>query len=199
MSPKLSTPITISHHPDPVVDASSIGLIVDASIRWERIVKTGKAAAARRRMTTGELAVWRSLIDTTTELRRRLGAQLQRETGLSPADYRVLLALHEVAGRRMRSSALAASIDWERSRLSHQLRRMETRGLVRRDECATDSRGAEISVTSQGSDLFRRATAPHLLAVKRHFADALTPGQFAALADILQTLEHHLRSGEDAS
>ncbi|WP_349263636.1 MarR family winged helix-turn-helix transcriptional regulator, partial [Actinocrinis sp.] len=98
-------------------------------------------------MTSNELAVWRALIDTTAELRRLLGAQLLQETSLSPADYHVLLALSETQGRRLRSSELAAAIDWERSRLSHHLARMERRGLIRRDECATDNRGAEVSLT----------------------------------------------------
>ena len=146
-------------------------------------------AGVRPRMTTRELAVWRSLVDTTAELRRVLGAQLQQESGLSPADYQVLLALHEADGRRLRSSELAANIAWERSRLSHHLRRMERRGLIRRDDCATDNRGAEISFTQDGADMFRRATAPHMRAVKKHFADALTPEQFEALADILQALQ----------
>jgi DNA-binding MarR family transcriptional regulator len=69
-------------------------------------------------MTVEELAVWRALLDTTAELRRILGAQLPQETSLSPADYQVLLALREADGRRLRSAELAASIDWERSRLS---------------------------------------------------------------------------------
>src|ERR1700737_2402432 len=104
----------------------------------------GDAAAgtvARRRMTSGELAIWRSFIETAAELGRILGAQLQ-ESGCSPADYQVLLALKEADGRRLRSSELAASIDWERSRLSHHLARMERRGLIRRSDCATDRRGA---------------------------------------------------------
>ena len=148
-------------------------------------------AVARRRMTSGELAIWRSLLDTTAELRRILGAQLQ-ESGLSPADYQVLLALREAAGTRLRSSELAASIDWERSRLSHHLGRMERRGLVRRSDCATDSRGAEVSLTEDGAGMFRRASAPHLRAIKKHFADALTPEQFEALAGILRALQNHL-------
>jgi DNA-binding MarR family transcriptional regulator len=142
-------------------------------------------------MTAGQLAIWRSLIDTTAELRTILGAQLQ-ESSLSPADYQVLLALSEVDGRRLRSSELAATIDWERSRLSHHLGRMERRGLIRRDECATDNRGAEVSLTAEGAAAFRRATVPHLRAVKRHFSDALTPEQFEALADILRALQGHL-------
>jgi DNA-binding MarR family transcriptional regulator len=147
-------------------------------------------------MTSRELAIWRSLIETTAELGRILGAQLQ-ESGISPADYQVLLALSEADGRRLRSSELAASIDWERSRLSHHLGRMERRGLIRRDGCATDSRGAEVSLTEEGARAFRGSSLPHLRAIKKHFADALTPEQFEALADIMQALQSHLH-GEPA-
>jgi DNA-binding MarR family transcriptional regulator len=149
-------------------------------------------AVARRRMTVAELGIWRTLIDTTAELRRILGAQLLQESNLSPGDYQVLLALSEADGRRLRSSELAASIDWERSRLSHHLGRMDRRGLIRRDDCATDSRGAEVSLTDDGARMFRAATAPHMKAIKKNFADALTLEQFEALADILQALQHHL-------
>ena len=166
--------------------------MVDVSVTQARgIDSPGTRPATRRRMTSAERATWRSLLDTTGELRRVLGAELQ-ETTLSPADYQVLLALSEALGKRMRSSVLARTIDWERSRLSHHLGRMERRGLIRRDDCATDSRGAEISLTAEGARVFRRATTPHMRSIKRHFADALTPEQFAALADILQSLQHHL-------
>jgi DNA-binding MarR family transcriptional regulator len=156
----------------------------------------GASAAARQRLTARELAIWRSLLDTMTELRGVLGAKLQ-ESGLSPADYQVLLALSEADGTRLRSSELAATIEWERSRLSHHLGRMERRGLIRRDDCATDSRGAEVSVTESGASAFRRAAAPHLRAIKKHFVDSLTPEQLDALADILQSLQRHLH--EEAS
>src|SRR2546428_9498304 len=166
--------------------------MVDVSATQARgIDSPGTRPATRRRMTSAELATWRSLLDTTGELRRVLGAELQ-ETTLSPADYQVLLALSEALGKRMRSSALARTIDWERSRLSHHLGRMERRGPIRRDDGAVSSRGAETSLTSEGLRVFRRATTPHMRSIKRHFADALTPEQFAALADILRSLQHHL-------
>jgi DNA-binding MarR family transcriptional regulator len=142
-------------------------------------------------MTSQELAIWRSLLDTTTELRRVLGAELQ-ESSLSPADYQVLLALSEAEGKLLRSSDLASTIDWERSRLSHHLGRMERRRLIRRGNCATDSRGAEVSLTAEGARAFRRATAPHMRSIKKHFADALEPEQFEALAGILGALQNHL-------
>lgn len=148
--------------------------------------------AARRRMTAAELATWRSLVDTNAKLGRILAAQLLQESGLSQADYQVLLALCEADGRRLRSSELAANIDWEPSRLSHHLGRMERRGLVCRGGCAGDSRGTEVSLTEDGADIVRRATPVHLKAIKKHFADALTPEQFEALADILQALRNHL-------
>jgi DNA-binding MarR family transcriptional regulator len=155
------------------------------------VVTQAVGLGVRPRMTSSELATWRPLLDTTAELRRVLGAELQ-ETGLSPADYQVLLALTEAKGKRIRSSELARTIDWERSRLSHHLGRMERRRLIRRDDCAVDSRGAEVSLTAEGRRVFRRATVPHMRSIKRHFADALTPEQFAALADILESLQNHL-------
>jgi DNA-binding MarR family transcriptional regulator len=153
--------------------------------------KAATPAAVRKRMTSGELATWRSLVDLTAELHRLLSTQLQ-EIGLSSPDYQVLLALAEADGRRLRSSELAASIEWERSRLSHHLGRMERRGLIRRDDCATDNRGAEVSLTDEGAERFRQATVPHTRAIKQYFADALTPDQFHALADVLHSLDGHL-------
>jgi DNA-binding MarR family transcriptional regulator len=150
-------------------------------------------AAGRPRLTARELAIWRSLLDTTAELRRVLGAQLQA-SGLSPGDYQVLLALKEADGTRLRSSELAATIEWERSRLSHHLGRMEQRGLIRRDDCTSDNRGAEVSLTESGAAAFRRASAPHLRAIKQHFVDALTSEQLEALADVLQSLQRHLHA-----
>jgi DNA-binding MarR family transcriptional regulator len=148
-------------------------------------------------MTSAELVTWRALIDVTSDLRRILGAELQ-ETGLSPGDYQVLLALSEADRRRLRSSELAAMIDWERSRLSHHLGRMEQRGLIDRHPCAVDSRGAEVALTEEGARMFRGATAPHMRSIKRHFADALTPQQFEALSDVLQALREHLDGAPSA-
>lgn len=148
------------------------------------------------RLSDAELVVWRSLMDTTTDLRRLLSAQLQE---LSPGDYAVLLALTEAAERALRSSELADAIDWERSRLSHQLGRMERRGLLRREECPGDNRGALIVITDEGIDSLRRASGPHLRAVKHYFADALSTEQLANLTDVLGTIRAHLKNLGDES
>jgi DNA-binding MarR family transcriptional regulator len=146
----------------------------------------------RRSPTSAELRTWRDFIETVDLLSGRLARRLQSESALSPGDYQVLLALSEADGRRMRSSELAATIDWERSRLSHHLGRMERRGLIGRDTCTDDGRGAEVTLTGEGADCFRRATIPHLRAVRELFIDALTPQQLAAAGEIATALRLHL-------
>lgn len=146
----------------------------------------------RKLPTRDELSVWREFLETGEALRNVLASRLQADTGLSPADYTVLLALSESTGNRSRSSDLAATIGWERSRLSHHLNRMERRDLIRREDCPTDNRGAEVVLTPAGRTAFHAATVPHLTAVRELFVDALTAQQLAAAADIATALRSHL-------
>jgi DNA-binding MarR family transcriptional regulator len=147
---------------------------------------------SRRLPTKQQLATWRAFIETTEQLRSALAARLQTETGLSPSDYAVLLALHDADDHRLRSSVLATRVGWQRSRLSHHLGRMERRRLIDRQECSTDSRGAEIVLTRTGRAAFRRATVPHLRAVRELFVDALTPDQLETVHDITGALRSQL-------
>jgi DNA-binding MarR family transcriptional regulator len=153
-------------------------------------------AVSRRILpTTDQLRIWRDFIETADALRTQLGARLQDESGLSRGDYAVLLALTEAAEERLRPSDLASRIGWERSRLSHHLGRMERRGLIRREECATDSRGADVVLTPAGAAAFHDATIPHLRAIRELFVDALTPEQLAAAGDLASALRSHLNVG----
>ncbi|GGR12697.1 MarR family transcriptional regulator [Actinoplanes ianthinogenes] len=147
---------------------------------------------SRKLPTREQLTAWRAFLESTDALRGRLTSRLHADTGLSPGDYAVLLALSEATGHRMRSSDLAATIGWERSRLSHHLGRMERRGLLRREDCATDSRGAEAILEPAGADAFAAATVPHLTAIRELFVDALTPAQLTAAAEIAAALQTHL-------
>jgi DNA-binding MarR family transcriptional regulator len=147
----------------------------------------------RRLPDRDELRTWREFIETTELLRGQITARLQTDSGLSPGDYAVLLALTEAPENRMRSSDLAAHISWERSRLSHHLGRMERRGLIRREDCATDSRGAEAVLQPSGRAAFDAATVPHLRAIRELFVDALTPEQLSAAADLSAALRAHLK------
>jgi DNA-binding MarR family transcriptional regulator len=149
-------------------------------------------ASGRTLPTSEQLRVWRKFIETAEALRTRLSSRLQTESALSPGDYGVLLALSEADAHRLRSSELAVLVGWERSRLSHHLGRMERRGLIGREDCATDSRGAEVVLTTAGADAFRAASIPHLRAVRELFVDALTPEQLDAAGDVAAALSAHL-------
>jgi DNA-binding MarR family transcriptional regulator len=151
-------------------------------------------ATPRRRSlpTPAELASWRAHIETFEILRARVEARLHDDAQLSSGDYKVLLALSEAEASTMRSSALAAHIEWERSRLSGHLGRMEKRGLIRREPCADDARGSEVVLTEAGADAFRASTIPHLRAIKEIFVDAFTPEQLARIDDVTRAMRAHL-------
>jgi DNA-binding MarR family transcriptional regulator len=153
----------------------------------------------RRSPSSEELRIWREFIETVEALSFRLAGRLQSESSLSPGDYQVLLALSEAEAHRMRPSELAEVIGWERSRLSHHLGRREKRGLIGRDPCAADGRGAEVVLAGHGADCFRRATIPHLRAVRELFIDALSEEQLAATDDIASTLRRHLDQNRSAN
>lgn len=144
-----------------------------------------------------ELRAWRGLIETSAVLRHRLDRLLLADSGLSGSDYPVLVTLHESGERTVRSSELAESIGWERSRLSHQLGRMERRGLIERRRHQADSRGSEVYLTPRGRVAYLGATTAHSQAVRTHFADVLRSDQIAALGEIMETLAHHLEATAD--
>jgi DNA-binding MarR family transcriptional regulator len=160
---------------------------------------TPQKRRGRKLPTAEQLRIWRDYIETAEALRYELTSRLQSESSLSPGDYAVLLALSEADDRRMRSSGLAAHIGWDRSRLSHHLGRMEKRELIRREECATDSRGAEIVLTPAGAEALRRATVPHLRAVRELFVDALTSDELLAAGQVAATLRTRLGSSHKLS
>jgi DNA-binding MarR family transcriptional regulator len=83
-------------------------------------------------------------------------------------------------------------LGWDRSRLSHQIARMETRGTVRRKSCSGDARGFDVVLTPAGQAAIEAAAPLHLQAVRHCFADLLTPAQLDALAEIADTVTAHL-------
>jgi DNA-binding MarR family transcriptional regulator len=111
----------------------------------------------------------------------------------------VLVALVEADGRMLRSAELADSISWERSRVSHHVGRMEARGLVERQACPTDSRGAELRMTDAGLAAIRLASGSHLRGLKSLFADALTDRQIDDLGEIVDAIARHLEVSDSSA
>lgn len=156
-----------------------------------------EATASRRRPSGDELRIWRDFIETAERLKTRMARRMQQESIPSPADYQVLLALHEAKDQRLRSSALAKVCDWERSRLSHHLRRMESKNLIAREGNAKDLRAAEIVLTETGAAELRRGAAPHLQAISELFVDALTTEELKNVENLTASLRRHLDTAGD--
>lgn len=120
-------------------------------------------------------------------MRRSLDRAIERQltvAGLSSADYELLVPLSEAPGRRMRARDLCRQVDWDRSRLSHQLRRMERRGLVVRHDCEHDGRGTMITATQQGLRAVALAEPGHLATVREHFVDLLSEDEIDTLTAV---------------
>ena len=127
---------------------------------------------------------WRAFLLMQHRLAGRVARDLQRTTGLSGADYEVLVQLSEAPAGRLRAFELGGLTQWEKSRLSHHITRMVDRGLVRRESCPTDSRGAYVVMTAAGRKAIEVAAPLHVEHVRKWFIDSLTPEQLDALADI---------------
>ena len=131
-------------------------------------------------LTPDEQRTWRTYLRMSTLLPSFLGRQLQRDSGLSLPEYEVLVQLSEAPGHRMRPYQLCEALNWEQSRLSHQLSRMEKRGLVAREGCAVDGRGAEVILRTDGADSIRSAAPGHVAAVRDVIFSRLTDEERAA-------------------
>lgn len=145
-----------------------------------------------------ESRAWRALERLRSPLEAALNRQLSRDSGLSTADYAVLVTLSETAGQRLRARELVRLIGWEKSRLSHQIRRMEARGLVSREGCPTDGRGAFIRLTDSGREAIEQAAPGHVAAVRRIVVDVLTADQLEQLAAIGEAVHTRLLAESDA-
>jgi DNA-binding MarR family transcriptional regulator len=135
-----------------------------------------------------EQRAWRGYLAMQSRLHARLNRRLQDDSGLSLTDFDVLVALTDRTGVRMRVHELADTLQWERSRLSHQLSRMQRRGLVEREDCEDDARGAFVVLTTEGRRAIERAAPPHVEAVRDLVFDGLDDGQIDALAQIAETV-----------
>ncbi|NKQ53581.1 MarR family transcriptional regulator [Amycolatopsis sp. K13G38] len=118
------------------------------------------------------------------QLAAQLNRELQADSELSHSDFAVLVRLTDVEDGRVRMRELARALQWEKSRLSHHLRRMQGRGLVAREECPSDARGAFIVLTDAGRAAIEAAAPKHVETVRRLVFDALSPEQVDALAAI---------------
>jgi DNA-binding MarR family transcriptional regulator len=149
-----------------------------------------------RWLSAEEQEAWRAHLATSKLLTRQLDRDLQ-PFGLSINDYEILVVLSEAPEHRLRMTELADATAQSRSRLSHQITRMEANGLVRRDSCPGDKRGLFAVLTGAGMDTIERVAPHHVESVRRHFIDLLDLDQLAALREGYAVVIGHLRKSRE--
>lgn len=135
-----------------------------------------------------EQVLWRSWLTAITLVPERLNRELQDEYGITLADYDILVRLSESERHALRMSDLASKTLVSRSRLTHQIDRLERAGLVSRRECESDGRGLVAQMTDEGWQLLQRAAHSHVTSVREHLVDVLTPAEFEALGKASEKL-----------
>jgi DNA-binding MarR family transcriptional regulator len=145
-----------------------------------------------RWLTDEEQQAWRATVHLSQLLLRQLDRDLTAH-GLNGRDYEILVELSEAPDQRMRMTDLADATSQSRSRLSHQISRMEKRGLVRRDDCEGDKRGTFAVLTTAGFETIERVAPYHVENVRRHFIDRLTPHQLEEIRSAFQPVVDYLR------
>jgi len=146
-----------------------------------------------RWLDAGEMAAWRSYVVSSALLEHRLNRDLQEAHDLSMADYEILVRLSEQAGHRMRMTELAKEVAHSKSRISHQVRRLERAGLVRREECPEDGRGIFAALTPAGHRRLRTAAPTHVASVRANLIDLLDPAEHELLAKVFDRVGARLR------
>ncbi|AJE42563.1 MULTISPECIES: MarR family winged helix-turn-helix transcriptional regulator [Streptomyces] len=147
---------------------------------------------ATRWLTEAEQCAWRTLLDVNRLLMYQLEKDLQ-PFGLTMNDYEILVNLSESEDGRMRMSDLAAATLQSKSRLSHQITRMENANLVRRENCESDRRGLYAVLTDHGRETVQKVAPHHVGSVRRHFIDLMSPEDLEQVHRSLRPIAEHLR------
>jgi len=134
----------------------------------------------------GEMRAWRAFIDGSQRLLEVLNRELSDAHGLSLADYRILVLLSEANSQAMRMSDLADGIVASRSRLTHQIRRLEAAGIVTRQECVDDKRGVLAILTAEGRRRLEAAAPTHLEGVRKHLIDQLGAAERRTITEVFE-------------
>lgn len=139
-------------------------------------------------LTDAQQHVWRRWLRLNRELSSTLAHEMQARSELSMPDFEALVYLTDIPEGRLRISVLAEAMDWERSRLSHHIKRMEKRALVSREECPEDGRGAFVAITPAGRAAIERAAPEHVRTVRRLVVDVLSDEELEQLGRITDKL-----------
>jgi DNA-binding MarR family transcriptional regulator len=147
-------------------------------------------------LTAEELGSWLSVARLMTWLPWSMDQQLQRDSNLGLVEYQVLAMLSESPERRMRMSSLAEVTNASLSRLSHLVKRLEGRGLVRREPDAADGRFTNAILTDQGFQVLAEAAPGHVAHVRSLVIDALSPEQLRRIGQAADRIVSRIDTSE---
>lgn len=128
-----------------------------------------------------EQELWRLLLGAVRKINRGMDETLKAGGEVSASEFAVLVALSEAPEQHLRLHELCTQLEWDRSRASHQVTRMEKRGLLYKEPDAVDARGINVCVTHVGLEHLRRAAPEHVESVRRMVFDHLQPEDVPAL------------------
>ena len=136
---------------------------------------------------------WRAFHKIGTSLLPHLGRQITNHSGITGAEYVVLVSLSELTTQSVSLNRLARSLGWEISRMSHQISRMEDAGLVKKTRNKLDSRCFDVSITSKGRKIADAAIPLQSKEINHCFSDVLTQAQMKALIEISEAISTHMK------
>ncbi|MBB6567275.1 DNA-binding MarR family transcriptional regulator [Kribbella sandramycini] len=140
-----------------------------------------------------EQKAWRSYLLMNKTLETHMERHLQREFGLSKSDFEILVNLSEAENGRMRAFELGRATQWEKSRMSHHLTRMEKRGLIRREAC--QARYPEVVITAEGQAAIEACAPQQAARIREFFVDVFGPERLAELGkagdEVVETIRRH--------
>ncbi len=145
---------------------------------------------AAKWLTAAEVNSWLSVVRLMTWLPWSIDQQLRRDSNLAMVEYQVLAMLSESPERTIRMSSLAVLTNVSLSRLSHLVKRLEERGLMRREPDPADGRFTNAILTGKGFQTLAEAAPGHVAHVRSLVIDVLSAEQLRHLgrtADLIMS------------
>ena len=137
---------------------------------------------------------WRAFHKIGTSLLPHLSRQITQHSGITAAEYVVLVSLSELPVSEISLNRLATNLGWEISRMSHQISRMEESGLVKKTRNSEDSRSFNVSITPQGRKVAESAIPLQSKEINHCFSEVLTKQQMETLIEISEVIAQHMKS-----
>lgn len=133
----------------------------------------------------GVLGAWHAFLTAHARLTEAVDHRLTGAGCVSLSTFEVLMAVERAPDRRLRMHDLADHVALSRSGLTRLVDRLEAEGLLRRERCPSDRRGAFAVLTAAGDDALRTASPVYAQAVSELFGSALPAAEAARVGAVL--------------